>query len=723
MRGVKQHREQDCGVAVLSTIFRYYKLKVPYAKITEVAKLDARGLSLASLQETARYYHFEASALNGTIDELRTGIKEQEIILPLIAHIVKEGKLEHYVVIEKLTDDFVYLFDPGTSKEKWSYDDFTEKWTGYILNIRPDSSFRAQNLTKGKYKKYFTMLFEQKLSVVMVVLASVIISAISLFSATIYQKVIDIQIIKTDRGNPDITLFDKINTQIDGLITGLDDLFILFISVVLMQAILGFLRNLVLIHFSKRVDKKMMLSYFEHVLALPLSFFNNKETGDIINRFQDITDIRFLISSAGISIIMNIITTVIGGIVLSSLNQQLFYLVLVIVGVYLLIVLLYRKSISRHNRLVKENQSELISLLKESTDGIETVKSLSVESYFIAKFTSKVSTFLKNNVKLGVVTNLVETKIGMVESIGVLFVLWRGSSMVLAGQMTVGELISFETLVYFLLNPVKDMINIFPQIQKSVITMNRINDVVDASRECDLLPRTVDKGLNFQKISFSNVSFAHGFRHDIFNDISFELTGQSNVTLIGESGGGKTSIVKLLTAFYQANSGRISIGGSDINTINLDYLRKNVIYLSQNTFLFKGSIRENLLFSEIGSDLLESVFYGFELYDISKSDISGIEYLVDENGSNLSGGQRQRLALARSILKRPQVLILDESLNQVNQEMLRRILSYICDNFSDILLIKISHHDNMIEADDIVLRLEKGKIYENRQEDTLVYST
>jgi ATP-binding cassette subfamily B protein len=311
----------------------------------------------------------------------------------------------------------------------------------------------------------------------------------------------------------------------------------------------------------------------------------------------------------------------------------------------------------------------------------------------------------------------------MVESIGVLFVLWRGSNLVLAGQMTVGELISFETLVYFLLNPVKDMIRTFPQIQKSVITMDRINDVVESLQEDDLLPRTIGSGLDFKKISFSDVSFAHGFRYHIFNAITFNLSGQHNVTLIGESGGGKTSLVKLLVGFYQANSGYIKIDNVDINTINLPYLRKNIIYLSQSTFLFRGSIRENLLFDEAEHDLLASVYDGFELYDISKADISGVEYLIDENGSNLSGGQRQRLALARAILQKPQVLILDESLNQINQEMLMRILTYIRDNFSNILLIKISHHGNMIQENDRILRLEKGRMYENQQENTFIYST
>ena len=350
-------------------------------------------------------------------------------------------------------------------------------------------------------------------------------------------------------------------------------------------------------------------------------------------------------------------------------------------------------------------------MLKESADGIETVKSLAVEPYFITKFTSRINQFLKHNLNLGIITTLLETKVAMVESIGVLLVLWQGSKMVLVGQITLGELISFETLVYFLLTPVKDLINIFPQIQKSVVTMDRINDVIEASKESSLESRSVNQNLDFQKISYHQVSFAYGGRQDVFSDISFSLSGVSNVTIVGESGGGKSSIVKLLPAFYQAIKGQIQIDACDINTITLDYLRKNIIYLSQSTFLFKGSLSVNLLFFEATHQLLESVYFGFELYDITKSDISGLDFVIDENGSNLSGGQRQRVALARAVLKDPKVLILDESLNQIDQEMLTRILTYVRRQFAHIMLIKISHHENMIESGDMILRLENGKLY------------
>lgn len=711
MRGVKQHREEDCGIAVLSTVFRHYKLIVSDARLSEVAKLDASGTNLASLQEAARYYSFKAETLKGTFYELKKGMANATIQLPLIAHVIQRDELAHYVVIKKISQQFIYLFDPAVGHEKWSYADFQKKWSGYILTIYPSESFKAQNLAKGKYKKYFAMLADQKLLLILISLASIGIAIISLFSTSIYQKIIDQQIIKVDRIKPNITLLDQINNLIDQFITGLDALFFLFISIVLLQACFSFFRNFLLVYFAKRIDKKLMLTYFEHVLKLPLSFFNTKETGDIINRFQDITDIRFLISSAGISIMMNMMTTMIGCVVLISLNQRLFQLVLVIVGAYILLVLIYKKQMSQKQRLVKETQSAVVSLLKESADGIETVKSLAVEPHFITKFTSRINQFLKHNLNLGIITTLLETKVAMVESIGVLLVLWQGSKVVLVGQITLGELISFETLVYFLLTPVKDLINIFPQIQKSVVTMDRINDVIEASKESSLESRSVNQHLDFQKISYHQVSFAYGGRQDVFSDISFSLSGVSNVTIVGESGGGKSSIVKLLPAFYKAIKGQIQIDACDINTITLDYLRKNIIYLSQSTFLFKGSLRVNLLFSEASHQLLESVYLGFELYDITKSDISGLDFVIDENGSNLSGGQRQRVALARAVLKDPKVLILDESLNQIDQEMLTRILTYVLRQFAHIMLIKISHHENMIESGDMILRLENGKLY------------
>ncbi|MGX7418293.1 peptidase domain-containing ABC transporter [Carnobacterium gallinarum] len=708
IKGIRQHDRQDCGIACLATIFSYYGLATPFGKIREVAKVDQNGSTIYGLVETAKKYGFEAESLKGDFSQLNDSIKSKELSVPFIAHIIKDHVLEHYVVVQKIDKNRLTIFDPSDTQKKIEYEDFKKLWTGYIVTIQKTENVQKNNTQLNKYSNYFKLVFSNKKYLSIVLMCSLVITVLSIISSFIYKRVIDNYILGNGINNINqSSVFDKKGNQIENIFSNMNSLFIAFFILIIFQVTFVILRSVFVLVISKKIDGELIESYFQKILLLPLSFFNNRDTGDIISRFQDISDIRFLVSGVGIKLIMDFMTSIIGGVILYRISSTLFYLVASILVVYLIVVLSYKQPIQKFNRKVKKEYTKVISLLKETVDGMETIKSLSAEERLTQKFFSRVADFLKDNYKLGILDAFLSSKVLGIETVGILLILWLGSNFVLQGKITLGELISFETLVYFFMNPIKSLIETFPTIQKTVITVERMNDIMESTTEQEQLERNFTDQIDWESLKFCNVSFAYGYRQTIFNSLSFSLIQGKRYAIIGESGNGKTTLVKLLLGFELVSSGEIMVDNVSLDTIPLNEIRKNILYVSQTVFLFNGTIKENLLLgnNDIDTVFFENICFGCEIVDILENMQISLDYIISENGKNLSGGQRQRIALARALLKKPKILILDEAVNQLDKAMAKRILQFIAHQFPAIIFIQIVHDLEFLSDCDYVLSL------------------
>ncbi|WP_162615157.1 peptidase domain-containing ABC transporter [Vagococcus silagei] len=715
MNGVKQHNKQDCGIACLATIFKYYGVNISMVELREEAKVDQNGSNILSLIETAKKYNFEADAFKGNYVDLLDFMNSSTNVGPFIAHVITKNLEAHYIVINKVEANRVSIFDPGDGNKIISVEEFKELWTGYIITVFPGMNFNKINNNKKSKVKYYKLIIENRNKVFVILTVSIIMAFFSIFTSFVYRKIIDEFIIGKSLGSSGIQI-DGFREQFNLLFNSMNRLFILFLLVTLVNIIFNLIKNFFILKLSLNIDKYLISNFFNKLVKLPLSFFYSIDTGEIVSRFQDITDIRMLLSSSGISMIINSLLLVVASLILININVQLFLLTMVMVILYLVIIFLYKNSIRTESINLKKNYTEVISQIKESSDGIITIKSTSSEEKKISKFSKILSDFLKSNYRLGKLQVTLNVKVDAIDTIGTLLILWIGSNLVISGVMTLGDLILFEMLLTYFMSPIKSIIAIVPQFQQVIVSIDRINDVLDANTEFNNqnVIKCKDKLIEnlFYTISIENVSFAYGYRNNILDNINFQFTRGKSFGIVGDSGSGKSTFIKLLTALEVPTSGEIKCNTVDIKDVPLDYLRKKIIYVSQDTFLFKGSIQSNLTIGcdEVKQEELDIICYECGLFDMFGGGESIYDFIVGENAQNLSGGQKQRIAIVRALIMKPSVLILDEAFSQLDAYSTNKIMNYISDVMNEKIVIHISHNKNLLEKCDEILSINGGSL-------------
>ncbi len=687
---IKQHDITDCGAACLATISKHYGLKVPISKIREVAGTDKQGTNAAGMIKAAEKLGFTAKAVKGDQSAFFS-----DFPLPAIAHVIVDGALLHYVVIHKITQKQVIIADPGKGIVKCTPEEFFKQWTGILILLVPSEQFEKKDETDSTLSRFFKLLLPQKKLLFDIFLSSLVYTILGV-GASFYFKVMMDDIVP------------------NGLQNSLHIVSIGVILLYLFQTLLSAFRSHMLIYLSQRLDISLILGYYRHVLKLPMNFFGTRKVGEIVSRFTDASKVRDAISGATLSIMIDTLMAIIGGIILYMQNGSLFAIAFIIVALYAVIVFSFNKPLKNINRKVMEDNSQLTSYLVESLNGIETVKSYNAERSAGLETEKKFVRFMRSIFKNGWINNLSGSLSGFLSMVGGAAILWLGAYKVIKGEMTLGELITFNALLGYFLSPVKNLINLQPMMQTAIVAAERLGEVLDASVENTDVQRIVPKSLKGE-IHLQNIDFRYGTRQLVLNGINLNIRQGEKIALVGESGSGKTTLVKLLLNFYQAEKGEILINNCNIKDIELEALRDKIAYISQETFLFSGTILENLTLGMETPDMEEviKVTKMTRCFDFINELPMRYETMLGENGTNLSGGQRQRLAIARALLKNPDILIMDEATSNLDSITERAIENTINESTDGITTIIIAHRLSTIMKCDKIYVMDKGKIIES----------
>ncbi len=688
---IKQHDITDCGAACLATISKQYGLKLPISKIREIAGTDKQGTNAYGMVKAAEQLGFTAKGVKGNQDAFFS-----DFPLPAIAHVVIDGKLLHYVVVHKITKKEVVIADPAKGIVKYSPEEFFKIWTGVLILLVPNTTFKKGNQKKGSLSRFFGLLAPQKSLLLYIFLASLLITAFGIIASFYFRFIMDEVVAYSTR-------------------TTLTIVSIGVIVLYVFKSILDFFRNHLMLYLSQKLDIPLILGYYQHVLSLPMNFFGTRKIGEIVSRFMDASKIRDAISGATLTIMIDTIMAVVGGVVLYIQNPTLFAISVVLLIFYGIIVFAYNKPIKKINEKIMEENSQVTSYLVESLNGIETVKSFNSErkaQYETEKLFIK---FLKSVFKSGFLSNGQQTLTDAVAVIGETIILWVGTVAVLDGNMTIGQLITFNALLAYFLTPIKNLINLQPTMQTAIVASDRLSEILELSSEKD---ENEDRKLQDislkQPILISDLDFRYGTRQLVLQNINMEIKPGEKIALVGESGSGKTTLVKLLMHFYDWEKGEITFGNYNIKDINLETLREKIAYISQDIFMFSGTIRENLALGNEDASLEEII----EACKLSKANefIEKLpmryETLLEENGNNLSGGQKQRLAIARALLKKPDILIMDEATSNLDSITEKAIENTISDLSENITTIIIAHRLSTVMRCDKILVMENGRIVE-----------
>ncbi len=688
---IKQHDITDCGAACLATICKQYGLSTSITKIREIAGTDKMGTNAYGMVKAAEQLGFTAKAVKGNQEAFFT-----EFPLPAVAHVVVNGTLLHYVVIHKITKNQVIIADPGQGLVKKTPEEFFKEWTGVLIFMVPAQTFKKGKDTKNIFERFFGLLLPQKRLVIDIFIASLVITILGILGAFYFQLIID----------------DILPAGIMKTLT------IVSIGVLLLKLFtvaLSIARQQLLIYMSQKLDIALLLGYYDHVLKLPMNFFGTRKVGEIISRFQDASHIRDALSNATLTVMIDTLMAIAGGFILFFKNKILFAIALFMAILYAVLVLVFNKPYEKANRKQMEDNSQLTSYLVESLNGIQTVKAFNGEHTVQTETEFKFIKLLKSVFHLSVIGNAQEGLKMLVEYVGGTVIIWVGAVAVLKGHMTIGSLMSFNALLVYFLDPVKNLINLQPTLQTAMVASDRLGEILDLEIEkTEAEEHKVALSSLRGDIELSDISFRYGTRRLVLEHFSMSIKQGQRIAIVGESGAGKSTIVKLLLNFYQPEAGSITIAGYSIQDIKLDTLREKIAYIPQETFLFSGTIMENLTFGMDYPDN-EKVMKCAQMAQISdyiNSQPLRYETHLDENGSNLSGGQRQRLAIARAMLKDPDIMILDEatsSLDAVTERAIQDMLDQYSEGMTTII---IAHRLSTIKRCDKIFVMEKGKIVE-----------
>ena len=706
---ILQHDITDCGAACIATISKQHGLKMPIAQIREIAGTDTKGTSAYGIVKAAENLGFMAKAVKGNPDALFG-----ELPLPCIAHVVVNDSLMHYVVIHKITQKKITIADPGVGIVELTPEEFfgqavkkgalKYQWTGVLIFLVPGTTFEKKDETVGIFRRFIHLLIPQKKLVIHVFIASLLYTVLGILGAFYFMFLLD-----------EILPSGAMHT-----------LHIISIGVILLNIfmiLLSAFRSHLLLYLSQKLDISLILGYYRHVLALPMSFFGTRRVGEIIARFNDASHVRDAISGATLSIMIDSIMVVAGAIILFNQNAFMFGISLVIAVFYLIIVLSFNKAYRSLNKKTMEDNAQLTSYLVESLNGIQTIKSFNAETQ--ANFTTekKFIALLQSVFRLSWVSNLQETLKGKIELIGGIIIIWIGAIQVLNGDMTVGQLITFNSLLVYFLNPVRNLIDLQPMMHTAISAAQRLGEILDIEVE---KTKESEKQIKPQHlrgdIEFKGVDFRYGTRAKIIENISISAKAGEKIAFVGESGSGKTTLVKLLLSMYQCEKGDILINDVNIKDINVETLRDKIAYVPQETFLFSGTIMENLTLGFKDADL-EDVIDASKLskaHDFINELPLRYDTMLEENGANLSGGQRQRLSIARAILKKPDILILDEATSNLDSITENAIEETLKVHMEGVTTFIIAHRLSTVKNADKIYIMSKGKIIEEGNHSSLM---
>lgn len=696
---IKQHDITDCGAACLATISKQYGLNKSISKIREVAGTDKQGTNAYGMIKAAEQLGFTAKGVKGNQDAFFSDFPK-----PAIAHVVLDGKLLHYVVIHKVTKDKIIIADPANGIVNYTPDEFFKIWTGVLIILVPTSKFQKGNENKGVMSRFFSLMIPQKRLLINIFLSSLMITIFGILASFYFRFIMD-----------DIVPNSTRKTLI-ALSVGVIVLYIF-------KAILEAFRYHLMLYLGQKLDIPLILGYYEHVLGLPMNFFGTRKIGEIVSRFTDASKIRDAISSATLTIMIDSLMAIVGGAVLFSQNHTLFFIAVIIVILYGAIVLAFNKPVKKINETQMENNAQVTSYLVETLNGIETVKAFHAEDKAQAKTDKLFVKLLRSVFKGGMINNAQQSLTGIVSTIGGTVILWVGVVNVLNGNMTLGSLITFNALLAYFLDPVKNLINLQPTMQTAIVAAERLSEILDLELEKvqDEKRKLYPASLNLP-IRIENLDFRYGTRRLVLENINMSINAGEKIALVGESGSGKTTLSKLLMNFYPWEKGEIFIGDYNLKDINLEALRNRIAYISQDIFLFSGTIRENL---ELGNEdaTMEDII---EACRLSKADefINSMplryETMLEENGANLSGGQKQRLAIARALLKKPDILIMDEAtsnLDSITEKAIEKTINSLSRNITTII---IAHRLSTIMRCDKIFVMEKGRFIEQGTHSELI---
>ncbi|HFE0769555.1 TPA: peptide cleavage/export ABC transporter [Streptococcus pneumoniae] len=538
------------------------------------------------------------------------------------------------------------------------------------------------------------MIFKQKSLIAYIVLSSLLVTIINIGGSYYLQGILDEYIPNQMKSTLGIISVGLVITYI-------------------LQQVMSFSRDYLLTVLSQRLSIDVILSYIRHIFELPMSFFATRRTGEIISRFTDANSIIDALASTILSLFLDVSILILVGGVLLAQNPNLFLLSLLSIPIYMFIIFSFMKPFEKMNHDVMQSNSMVSSAIIEDINGIETIKSLTSEENRYQNIDSEFVDYLEKSFKLSKYSILQTSLKQGTKLVLNILILWFGAQLVMSSKISIGQLITFNTLFSYFTTPMENIINLQTKLQSAKVANNRLNEVYLVESEFQVQENPVHSHFLMGDIEFDDLSYKYGFGRDTLTDINLTIKQGDKVSLVGVSGSGKTTLAKMIVNFFKPYKGHISINHQDIKNIDKKVLRRHINYLPQQAYIFNGSILENLTLGGNHMISQEDILKAYELAEI-RQDIErmpmGYQTQLSD-GAGLSGGQKQRIALARALLTKSPVLILDEATSGLDVLTEKKVIDNLI-SLTDKTILFVAHCLSIAERTNRVIVLDQGKIIE-----------
>lgn len=538
IKQVLQHDESDCGAACISIILQYYGKVVPLRKIRTACGTDSEGTSGYGIVKGTQKFGLSCKGLMSPKKD-----KLEQIPLPAIFHINEHA--DHYVVIYKISKNFIFISDPAFGLRKVKKNDFFKWWSGVFFILFPTTQFEKGNEERGLFFRFFSLLKPHKKLLFEIILASLIISFFGVFTSFYFRFLID------------EVLYSEIKST-------LNLCSLCYLLVIFFQSVLGFCRSQIILHLGTKIDVSLLSDFFCHLLRLPMDFFSKRKTGEILSRINDAQTIKNAVSSTTPAVALDSFMLLIGGFFLFKMESKLLPVAIIPVLISAVIVFLYAKPFKFKIKKQAVIEAEKNASMYESINGISTIKALSAEDKAFSRVEERIVEGAKKTMEIAKMGNAQNSLQGFVSSCSTLALYWAGSFLIFNGSISLGQLISFVTLSGFFLNPLKRLLTMQLYLQEVFISAQRLADIIDMEEESFDDENKIECESLKGDIEFSDISFAYGTRGYAVENINLKIPQGKKVAFVGSSGSGKTTLLKLLMKFYQAEKGKILINGTDI---------------------------------------------------------------------------------------------------------------------------------------------------------------
>jgi ATP-binding cassette subfamily B protein len=687
---VKQRDISDCGAACLASVARFYNLDVAVTKIRQHAGTNQKGTNLAGMLEAAKYLGFDAKGVRGTLESLF------QVQLPVIAHIIVNGQLQHYVVIYKISKQKISIMDPADGKsivKKLS--EFKEEWTGVLLLLVPNDDFIQGNQKISFYRRFYDLLKPHRSILIQTLIGAVIYTLLGLSMSIFVQKIVDFVLVDGNR--------NLLNIMSIGMLIILS-----------LQIILGIFKSFFMVRTGQIIDTRLILGYYKHLLKLPQQFFDNMRVGDITSRIGDAVKIRLFINDVSINLAVNLFMLLFAFMLMFTYYWKLALLLLVIIPLYSAIYLITNMLNKKVQRKLMENAADLESQLVESLNAVGTIKRFGLENHANRKTELRFMTLLDTVYKSAMNSVFSGSSTELVSHSFTIILLWVGAGFVLDKQISPGELLSFYTLIGYFTGPVSSFVGMNKTVQDAIIASDRLFEIMEMEQENDKNKFDLSV-LSIGNIRFLDVSFRYGSRVLVFDKLNLEIPSRKLTGIVGESGSGKSTLMSILQNIYPVHGGQVFIGDYAINHISNTSLRRIIAVVPQKIDLFSADVITNISIGDEEPDIKKIIGICNLLGIIHFIDQlpNGFQTQLGENGSSLSGGQKQRIAIARALYRDPEILILDEassSLDPVSEKYVQDTIEVLLSENKTVIVI--SHRLSSIQRAGLIIVLKDGKVVE-----------